>query len=126
MNPIRIIRIDSEEKCLYYRLGVNEIMNNQLHDAIERIHSLYPDYRIYIFGSQARGDNTDDSDVDLCAIIPELNRDPFDIAYELRVEMKKYIRQPLDIVVVSAKDFSSRQSHFGTLENTIATEGIAV
>jgi predicted nucleotidyltransferase len=101
-------------------------MNSQLNKAFENLHSSFPDYQIYLFGSQARKDNNFESDVDICAVVPDLKKDPFDIAYELRVELKKYIKLPMDIVVVSAENFTSRKLQPGTLEHTIASEGIAV
>jgi len=101
-------------------------MNSQLNKAFSFLHSVFPDYQLYLFGSQARGDNNSDSDVDICVVIPEMTKDPFDIAYELRVELKKHIKIPIDIIVVSTEDFLIRQTQVGTLEHTIATEGIAV
>lgn len=101
-------------------------MNSQLQQAIKHIHTQFPEYQLYLFGSHSRGDERADSDIDICAVVPEMVKDPFDIAYEIRVELKKYLHVPLDIIVVSDDDFTARKLTTGTLENTIASEGIAV
>ena len=47
-------------------------MNSQLREAFRNLHSAFPDYQIYLFGSQARGDYNSGSDIDICAVIPDM------------------------------------------------------
>ena len=82
--------------------------------------------QFFVFGSQADGSASADSDLDLCVVIPPEYGDPFEIAYQVRVEARKYINMALDVLVIRAVDFEDRKELHGTLEHTIATEGIAV
>ncbi|NBC03686.1 MAG: hypothetical protein GVY20_08300, partial [Bacteroidetes bacterium] len=70
-----------------------------------------------VFGSQARGYQGQESDLDLCVVFPILEKDPFEIAYEVRVEAPKYIDSAMDIFVVSEQDYNERSHEGGSLEH---------
>ncbi|WP_319560711.1 nucleotidyltransferase domain-containing protein [Marispirochaeta sp.] len=101
-------------------------MNDQILQAIERLKETFPEARFIVFGSQATGNTSTDSDLDLCVIFPSLSADPFDLIYDTRVEARKYLSMAMDIFVLSEQDFTSRSQQNGSLEHIIASEGIAV
>ena len=48
---------------------INEKVNKIIREIVEELKSKYPDFRgLYLFGSYARGEETEDSDIDLALI----------------------------------------------------------
>jgi predicted nucleotidyltransferase len=83
--------------------------------------------KIILFGSYARGDETPDSDIDLCVITPVRDRRPIDITIDLRKRIYG-IREttPLDLFTRTQDDFSYRAAYAGSLEHEIAKEGVVL
>lgn len=79
--------------------------------------------RIYLFGSYAYGTPHQDSDYDLCVIIPDGNIRSIDVSKKLHWELHEKRKTPLDILVYRAKDFQQRKMA-PTMERKIAREGV--
>jgi len=71
----------------------------------DKVRRIYPDARILMFGSCARGTASADSDLDLCVVLPHVQPDDrfaiSDIAWEISLEHNRH----LSTVVVPAEDF---------------------
>ena len=78
---------------------------------------------IYLFGSRAYGIPTDDSDYDLCVIIPENSMRPADAVKAIRRALFSAQSVPLDIIVYRSNAFRQRAEH-ASLERKIAREGV--
>ena len=74
---------------------------------------------IYLFGSRAYGTPTDDSDYDLCVIIPENSMRPADAVKAIRPLQT----MSLDILVYRADTFF-RRAQGVTMERKIKRDGI--
>ncbi len=66
-------------------------MKQEIIDGILGVKSVYPDARFVVFGSEARNTATQNSDVDICVIFPEIEKDPFILASEIAVDVRKYL-----------------------------------
>ena len=98
------------------------IQNKLKNDICSAILQTTPADSITVFGSYARNEETDDSDIDLCVITNEAKR-PIEIMTDLRLALSPFLNKPLDLVVYSREEFKSRISRGFTFENTINTEG---
>ena len=78
---------------------------------------------IYLFGSRAYGMPTDDSDYDLCVIIPEKSMRPVDAVKAIRRALFSAQSVPLDVIVYRSNAFHQRAEH-ASLERKIAREGV--
>ena len=78
---------------------------------------------IYLFGSRAYGIPTDDSDYDLCVIIPENSMRPVDAVKAIRRALFSAQSVPLDVIVYRSNAFHQRAEH-ASLERKIAREGV--
>lgn len=89
--------------------------------AVERLVAVAQPTRIILFGSQARGDANDRSDVDLLVIKRHVaNR------YEELVALDRAlagILMPVDILLVSEAEFEQRAEQPGTVERVVRKEG---
>ncbi len=89
--------------------------------AVERLVAVAQPTKIILFGSQARGDADDRSDVDLLVIKPHVAD-----RYEEMVRLQRSLRGlllPVDLLVVSEQEFEERANRPGTIERAAQREG---
>ena len=94
----------------------------RLIELVRRLNEAYRPERVYLFGSQARGDADSDSDYDLLLIVsdeasPERRRSR--LAYELSCG----VGIAADILVVTRSHFESRLHLPASLPATVVREG---
>ncbi|MDP1902294.1 MAG: nucleotidyltransferase domain-containing protein [Rubrivivax sp.] len=77
--------------------------------------------QIIVFGSQARGDARDDSDIDLLVVEPDVP-DRFGEMARLSAVLGRQ-RIPADVVVMSAQQFAEQKTVINTLAWRAAREG---
>lgn len=91
----------------------------------EKVRVVYPDARIWAFGSYARDTATGESDLDICVVIPGLRPDDrlavSDMAWEIGFNHDLH----LSTIVVSEDDFERGPVSASPLINAIRSEGIA-
>jgi uncharacterized protein len=97
------------------------ISETQIRAVAERLSQAAPDATIILFGSHARGDARDNSDLDFLVVEP--------VVRARRAEMVRLadairsLRIPTDIVVVSADDYAEWSDEPGTVIHRAAKEG---
>lgn len=79
--------------------------------------------KIYLFGSHAYGTPRQDSDYDLCVIIPDDTLRPVDAMVEIRRALYPIQETPLDILVYRENRFLQRIGQAG-MERKIEQEGV--
>ncbi len=75
----------------------------------DRVAEAYNPHKIILFGSHARGDATENSDVDILVIM-DFEGDWVDTATEIRMAVKR--KFPLDLLVMTL-DYIKQRSNFG-------------
>jgi predicted nucleotidyltransferase len=102
-------------------------MNEKIKEELDKIVSVLAETgvvaKIILFGSYARGEETPDSDIDLCVLTPVRDRRPIDITIDLRGRIYDIQETPLDLFTRTQDDFSYRAAYVGSLEHEIAREG---
>lgn len=94
---------------------------DRLRTAVERLVAAAQPSRIILFGSHARGDADDHSDVDLLVVEAAVND-----RYEEMVRLNRALKgllMAVDLLVVSEQEFEHRSSTPGTVEHTARREG---
>lgn len=96
-----------------------------LDELARRIRIRYPEARIWIFGSRARGQSDLDSDFDLCVVLKTTNEeaDEFirNVAWEVGFENDRVVTT----VILSEDGFKNGPMSESTLVENILREGIA-
>ena len=102
---------------------MTESVKNELSDICQIIDATVETEKIYLFGSYAYGTPTDDSDYDLCVIIPENSMRPVDAVKAIRRALLPLQTMSLDILVYRADTFF-RRAQGVTMERKIKRDGI--
>lgn len=78
--------------------------------------------RIYVFGSQARGEAMPDSDIDLLLVVPAADQPSYRLAQAAYHAAAPH-SLALDILVMPAEEFAWRSRAVGSLPATVLREG---
>ena len=81
--------------------------------------------RVWLFGSQARGNAGPDSDIDMLAVIPHSSVSRYQRAIAARRELADF-HVPMDIVVLTRDEWETQMRAPSSLASTVAREGIAL
>ncbi len=98
------------------------LTSSALHTVVTRlVEGLHPD-RIYLFGSQARGQTNEQSDFDLLVVVPES-----DLPRHKR-EAKSYdllwgLTTPVDVIVLTQEEFNRTSQVKTSLASTVQSKG---
>jgi predicted nucleotidyltransferase len=98
---------------------------NILKEFAAKVREIYPQARIWAFGSYARGFATVESDLDICVVIRQMRSNDrlrvSDLAWEIGFEHDLH----LSTIVISEKDFQQGPVSVSPLLDTIRREGVA-
>lgn len=82
--------------------------------------------KIILFGSMARGEETPDSDIDLCVLTPITDRRPLDISIDLRRKLFNVKNISLDLLTYNQDKFEEYAASPSSFAYIINTEGVVV
>jgi predicted nucleotidyltransferase len=105
-------------------------MPDQIKDELKAIIKVFSDSglvsKVFLFGSLARGEETPDSDIDLCALTIKTDRRPLDIAIELRKKLYGVQKRPLDLLAFEQARFEKDAERNTSFAHLIEDEGIVL
>lgn len=111
----------------YYLNEAGDYMDMQIRNELEKIkqtilHTVETE-EIYLFGPYAEGIFSEDSDFDICVVIPDDSIRPLEAMQIIGRALYQEQKKPINILVRRASDFQQRKL-LSTLERTIAQEGV--
>jgi uncharacterized protein len=96
-----------------------------LNNFSEKLRKTFPEARVWLFGSYAKGEETSESDLDVCVVLPEIKREDrlaiSDIAWEVGLSYDIHI----STIVISQSNFEHGPVSSSSLIHAIRTEGVA-
>lgn len=93
-----------------------------LPEILRRIVDAYRPVQVYLFGSEARGDAGDDSDIDLPVILPDDAPDSLSTS-RIAAEVLWGLERGADVVVFRQREFAARRGVVSSLPWAIRREG---
>jgi predicted nucleotidyltransferase len=101
---------------------MNQIDESVLEDMARRLIKEFTPDQIILFGSQAWGTPSDDSDIDLYVIVPQSAERPLQRARRAHTCLHG-IRKPVDILVRTQSEADKNRQVFASLECQIFEKG---
>ncbi|CCJ34471.1 nucleotidyltransferase domain-containing protein [Caloramator australicus] len=102
---------------------MKENIKCQIDKITNEIKKIIPAEKIYLFGSYAYGNPTQESDIDLCIVVSENIISKRDILRLIRKSLVDVADFPIDILVYSKEEFTERAEIGSTIEYKIVHEG---
>jgi predicted nucleotidyltransferase len=104
---------------------MGNVMTKQetIEEITRRLVDFYQPVRIYLFGSEARGESGPDSDLDFCVVLPD--EAPESLYRDRTIHGRFWgLRAAVDVVRLPSSDFDARAAHVvASLPATILREG---
>lgn len=82
--------------------------------------------KIYLFGSYAKNEQNEESDLDICIITNHLAGRKIDVLRKIRRSFVNKITMPIDLLLYTTDEFGERAKLSSTFEYKIANEGVLV
>jgi len=103
-------------------------MNKKVKDELNRIVDTLANTgivsRILLFGSYAKGEETANSDIDLCVLTPISDKRPIELMSGFRKKLRGIKTMPLDLLAFNQDEFDSYVNCPASFQHEIAEEGI--
>jgi predicted nucleotidyltransferase len=96
-----------------------------LEELAQRIRIRYPEARIWMFGSRARGDSAWDSDFDICVVLKTTDEETDELVRNVAWEVGFENERVITSVILSEDGFKNGPMSESTLIENILREGIA-
>jgi predicted nucleotidyltransferase len=80
--------------------------------------------KIFLFGSYASGEETPDSDIDLCVLTPEKVESHFKTAADFRRKLLDVKTMPLDLLAFNQDEFDFHAKRPSSFHHEIAANGV--
>ena len=101
-----------------------QLPKSDINTIISEITALLPDSHIFLFGSYAKGYQTDSSDLDICVISSSFPGRQISVIHKIRSAIADKITLPIDILLFQKDEFDKNSKLKPTIEYSIAKEGI--
>ena len=101
---------------------VDDRTNPKLAEVVRRLVDEFKPDRIYLFGSRARGDASDDSDFDILMVVPH-STDRMVQRMAMARDVVSEIKLPTEIIVHTRDQFDRQASVVTSLAATVIREG---
>ena len=101
-------------------------LQNMLVEVAQAIIGLYPESTVMLFGSYARGEATEDSDIDICVLVPDLIGRKVDMQVAAYGIAKHKSQLPLDLLVYTHDEFEENARWPSRIQHWIKQEGVVI
>ena len=90
------------------------------------IKSVHPDSTVILFGSYARGEQNDESDLDICVLVPELTYDRANMRVDARSSIRRGFPLPIDVLLYTYDEFEEDVKKRSKMQYKIKNEGVVL
>jgi len=106
-----------------------EYIEDTLEELLSKIYigitSKYSDAQVILFGSFARGEQTKDSDIDICVVVPKITTRRLDMIVDMRTIISKVNKMfPVDLVLNTFEEFEACENNQTRMQYAVKNEGI--
>ena len=95
-----------------------------LKEVTASIKSVYPDSTVILFGSFARGEQDENSDLDICVLVPEIVSRRLDMEVDARCSIRRGFPLPCDLLLYTYDEFEEYSKSKSRIQYKIKNEGV--
>ena len=108
------------------RAEAKEHLPELLSEVAASIKSVHPDSTVILFGSYARGEQHEDSDLDLCVLVPELKYRRADMALDAVCSIRRGFPLPVDLLLYTHDEFEEKARKKFLVQHDIKKDGVVI
>lgn len=97
-----------------------------LDEVAQSIKQVHPECTVILFGSYARGDVHDDSDLDICVLVPELRYNRVNMRVDARCAVRDDFPLPIDVLLYTYDEFEESAKKRSRMQYKIKNEGVVL
>jgi len=90
------------------------------------IKNVHPDCTIILFGSYAKGNQHEDSDLDICVLVPELTYRRADMEIDAACAIRDDFPLPMDLLLYSYDEFEEKAKKKYLVQYEIKNSGVVI
>ena len=109
-----------------FRAEVKANLPGLLREVAASIKSVHPDCTVILFGSYARGDQHDDSDLDICVLVPELTYRRADMEIDAACSIRRGFPLAIDLLLYTYDEFEELSKSKSRIQYKIKNEGVVL
>ena len=95
-----------------------------LDEVASSIKSVHPDCTVILFGSYARGEQSEDSDLDICVLVHELSYRRADMEIDAACAIRRGFPLPVDLSLYTFDEFEEKSKKKYLLQYDIKRDGV--
>ena len=88
------------------------------------IKGVHPECTIILFGSYAKGEQHEDSDLDICVLVPELTYRRADMEIDAACAIRRGFPLPIDLTLYTYDEFEEKSKKKYLLQYDIKKDGV--
>ena len=88
------------------------------------INDILPEAKVYLFGSYATGTQREDSDIDICVVVPEFRVRQMETIHLVNLAIFDVTKMPVDVLAFRNEDFEHRSKFKSQIHHKIKHKGV--
>ena len=109
-----------------YRKEIKENLPQLLEEVATSIKSVHPESTVILFGSYAKGTHKEDSDLDICVLVPTLTYRRADMEIDAACAIRRGFPLAVDIMLYTHEEFEERAQKKFLVQHDIKNEGVVL
>ena len=109
-----------------WRAEVKANLPELLREVAASIKGAHPNSTIILFGSFARGEQNEESDLDICVLVPELLYRRLEMEVDARCSIRRGFPLPIDLLLYTHDEFEEFSKSKSRLQYKIKNEGVVL
>lgn len=108
---------------------LEQTLEEILEDVVRSIKSKFPESKVILFGSYARGDYSKDSDLDICVLVPKITKNLLEMKGDIRAVIRDIIYDcglSFDLKLYSHQEFNEKIKSPNEFAYNIHKEGLVL
>jgi len=107
-----------------WRYEVKTRLPELLQEVATSIKAVHPDSTVILFGSYAKGEQHEDSDLDICILVPELTYRRADMEIDAACAIRENFPLPIDVLLYTHNEFEEKAKKKFLIQYAIKKEGV--
>ena len=95
-----------------------------LNEVAASIKSVHPDSTVILYGSYAKGEQHENSDLDICVLVPEITYRRLEMEVDAACSLRDDFPLPMDITLFTYDEFEEKSKKKFLVQHDIKRDGV--